>query len=801
MKVSYQWLKKYFAFEKTPEELSEILTQTGLEVEGIEYHGKIKGGLNGVVTGKVISCDPHPDADRLKLTTVDIKNEILSIVCGAPNVAEGQKVLVALVGTTIYPLKGEPLTLRKAKIRGYESNGMICAEDELGLGSSHDGILILPADTEIGLSAAEALNIESDAILEIGLTPNRCDAMGHYGVARDIRAFLNHHEAEQVPMTLPVTQALSPWDPTNLTLELKSDDLCSAYYLASITGIKLSKSPDWLIQSLESIGVGTINNIVDCANFVMHELGTPLHVFDAQSFTKSLTVRLAHEGETLVTLDGVERKLLSSDLVIDGDGKAQCLAGVMGGKESGVKETTVDIYIESAYFNASSIRKTAKHHSIHSDASFRFERGVDPALTKYALERIVGMIQEIAGGKIQGYHCLTQSPLIPVALKLDFKSINHQLGTSLSDEEIQNILISLDFKCTSDKLWAFPLYRTDVQRPIDVVEEIIRIAGFDAVPTPKKWQFSVPISEHNTPELLRNKISHILAGNGYFEIMNNSLTKLSYEELITSKQEGHAIKLKNPLSRDLSMLRSNLLLGMLETIQYNRNRQASNLQLFEFGNTYHAFGTKTIERSGLALAITGTQNPESWLGSRPSSFFDLKSSVLRICGLLNAPHIEETSCKLEGPFTDGLDLKINGVTLATIGIIKKEWLQMFDLKQPVFAAVLDWKKFLELYSSNEDRYYELPKTFQVRRDFALLLDRHVSFASLSKMAQKVTSERLVDIQLFDVYEGANIGSDKKSYALSFHFRDNNKTLTDQEIDSEMNAIRTCFEKEFNAQLR
>jgi phenylalanyl-tRNA synthetase beta chain len=801
MKVSYKWLSQFVSFEYSPERVSEILTQTGLEVEGIDAVGSIKGGLAGVITGEVIDCEKHPDADKLKVTRVNIGDETLQIVCGAPNVAIGQKVLVALVGTTIYPTDGEPLTLRKAKIRGMESHGMICAEDELGIGTSHDGILILPQDTAIGIPAATALSLDTDYILEIGLTPNRCDAMGHLGVARDIKAFLIHHEGLSVPLVLPeIEETVIQTNASNAHKVLSHAD-CESYYLASLSGVQVGPSPDWLKNRLVALGTASINNIVDCANYVMYELGTPLHAFDASFFSNSLTVRQAHPGETLETLDGIERKLNPTDLVIDGNGTAHCLAGVLGGKSSGVNDNTTELLIESAYFNPSTIRKTAKHHGIHSDASFRFERGVDPDLTAFALQRVVSLIRSVAGGTLN-YMQEVKAYSTPAAeVVLDFETINKQLGTALTDNQLSGILGALDFTPINESTWKIPRYRADVKRPIDVTEEIIRIAGFDAVPTPDKWNFSVPISDTFSAEATRYKASVMLAANGFNEILNNSLTKASNGALTTSKQDGKPVVLKNPLSRDLSILRTSMFFGALETLAYNKNRQAGNIKLFEFGHTYHGFGERTVEKSTLALVLTGSHEPDSWMGSRPFSFFDIKSEVMNLIQGLNPHAIEEVALGEDTPFSEGIEIKVNGKPLATLGKLSESWLKTVEFKQAVYGATIDWKRWVELSKTISDRFTEIPKTFVVRRDFALLLDSNIQYAELVKAAKKAASTRLISTNLFDVYEGDKIEAGKKSYALSFHFRDVEKTLTDAEIDQEMRAIRTCFESEFGAQLR
>ena len=801
MKVSYHWLKDYLNFDKSPEEVADILTKTGLEVENIEPVGSVKGGLKGVVTGKIQSCEKHPDADKLKLTRVDIGNETLQIVCGASNVAEGQIVLVALVGTTLFPITGEPITLRKAKIRGVESHGMICAEDELGLGTSHEGIMVLPSDTPVGIPAAEALKLDNDFILEIGLTPNRCDAMGHYGVARDLRAYLNHHEA--------LNQALTPFNSpefahepiSKVQFEVSNDTGCTAYYAAVIKGVKISTESTPIGQRLEKIGVSSINNVVDCANYVMHEFGTPLHAFDARIFKHKLDVRFAEKGEELVTLDGATRKLTSNDVVIAGDGKAHCLAGVMGGKESGVRMETVDIIVESAIFDPSKIRKTAKLHGIHSDASFRFERGVDPEFTWIALQRAVSLILENAGGTLAGIQQVVQHPAEPGNVTLDFAYINNFLGSHLTDDQIEGILYSLDFKKLGGDLWEIPRYRCDVQRPIDVIEEIIRIAGFESVPLPDKWSFSMPVESKPTPFRFKRDLSLLLSSQGFREIMNNSLTKASYGKLYPSELEDHDIKLLNPLSGDLSVLRRSIVFGALESIAYNQNRQSPNLKLFEFGKTYRQADSKAIEENQLLMAITGVFNAESWLSSNNASFFQLKEMVINVISSYLKDNVVEISFTDEEAFDAGIHLEIRKQRIATLGIISKKWQSHFNIKQPVFAALVAWEKLQEFSNKSQTEFEELPKTFQVRRDFALVLNPSVTYEEIRNEARKAASKRLIKTSLFDVYQGDKIPAGKKSYAVAFHFRDQDKTLTDAEIDEEMEAIRLHLEQKLGATLR
>lgn len=801
MKVSYHWLRDYLNFDKSPEQLAEILTNTGLEVEGIESIGSVTGGLAGVVTGQVISCEKHPDADKLKVTIVNLGEETLQIVCGASNVAVGQTVLVARTGTTIYPIQGEPITLRKAKIRGVESNGMICAEDELGIGTSHDGIMVLSDEISAGMPAAKALNLDFDAVLEIGLTPNRCDAMGHYGVARDLRAYLNFHEGLNLSLDLPKTPVLEAKLSANRNFKVTEGLACSAYYVASIKGVKVHHNLTTISQRLQSIGVATVNNVVDCVNYVMHEFGTPLHAFDARHFNTELEVRFARLGEELVTLEGITRKLTPQDLVIAGGGRAHCLAGVMGGKESGVQDDTVDLLIESAVFDPARIRKSAKHHGIHSDASFRFERGVDPDLTLFALERAVALILESAGGRYEGILEVHQNTPPVQTLEVELGYINRILGSNFDNNAIESILKSLDIQPKNKGQWELPRYRHDVKRPIDLVEEVARIAGFHNIPELKKWSFSVPKSEEMSPNQLRQKLALTLAAKGFSEILNNSLTKSRYATLPLPKDAGSAISLQNPLSKDLSILRHSLFFGMLESVAYNRNRQSSNLKLFEFGQTYHGFRDQHSEKSMLGVVITGNFQPESWLGSRPFTFFDLKSHILDIVQCFDSEIIQEKVFVHEGAFQEGIHLSINGKKLGTLGIIAPTWMKEFGLKQTVFGAQMDLKVLYDGVKLRKMLFQELPKTFLVRRDFALVVNPSVAYSDIVAEAKKAASNRLVKCSLFDVYQGDKIAGNKKSYAVAFHFQDPHKTLTDIEIDAEMESIRKQLASRLDALLR
>jgi phenylalanyl-tRNA synthetase beta chain len=801
MKISYDWLKNYLDFNESPEEVGEILTQTGLEVEHISYTGSVKGGLKGVVVGEVLRCEKHPQADKLKVTLVDVGSEQLPIVCGAPNVATGQKVLVATVGTTLYPKSGDPIVIQSVKIRGEASHGMICAEDELGIGNSHEGILVLAESIPNGTEAYAALVLDQDAVFEIGLTPNRCDAMSHIGVARDLRAFLKHHKGVDIPIRWPKIEEPQEISNPRLRLSVEASSACPHYLIGEISGVTIGPSPMWLQQKLQAIGISPINNVVDCTAYVMHEMGTPLHAFDAAYFRSSLTVRFARSGESLTTLDGKARSLKSNDLIIDGDGIPHCIAGVMGGEESKVCETTTDLLLESAYFDPSTIRKSSKQHGMHTDASFRFERGVDPALTEHALHRVMDLIHDIAGGNRLGYSAAARTTNAPKQLRLTVEEVNQFLGSALDTSAFESILHSLDFTKGKEDHWEIPSYRADVTRPVDAIEEIVRIIGFDAIPMPEKWRFSIPNTETYSPHKTRIKISSLLASRGYHEVLNNSLTKSSYEKTINSKANGSPVFLKNPLSQDLAMLRNAMVYGILENIHYNKNRQAPNVKFFEFGRTYHQFGKQLVEKETLMLGITGANNPVSWLGSQSLSFYDVKSDVLAMIQHISPSELEEIPIRNIDVYAEGIELKMDGKSIAKMGVLSPAAMKQFDLKATVYIAELDWKAFVERAKTSNTFFKPLPKTMSVRRDFAFLLDEQITYSALKETAYRAASNRLISMNLFDVYEGENIEKGKKSYALAFHFRDQEKTLTDAEIDEEMKQILEAITKVFGAQLR
>lgn len=807
MKISYNWLKTYIQTDLSPVEMGEILTQTGLEVEGIEKIEAVKGGLEGVVIGEVLTCEKHPDADKLKITTVDVGTEILQIVCGASNVAVGQKVPVATVGCTLYPKPDEAFKIKLSKIRGIESQGMICAEDELGIGTSHEGILVLDPSTTNGTQAAEYFQLENDYQLEIGLTPNRADALGHFGVARDLKAYLNIHQSQQLKLQLPDVSAFKAQH-NNLKIEVsvENSDACPIYCGVTIEGLEVKPSPAWLQNRLRSIGLSPINNVVDVTNFVMRELGTPLHAFDASQLNQKIVVRNAVPGSKFVTLDGIERTLDESNLMITNGEENLCIAGVYGGLTSGIKDATTSIFIEAAYFEPVSIRKTARSFGLNTDASFRFERGIDPELVEFALKRSALLIKEIAGGEISmELKKIINNPPNSNKIEFNLKKSNELLGIHLNEIEIDQILSELDIKVESKdgETWTLssPAYRVDVLRACDVSEEILRIYGFNKVEIPQKLNSSVTIFPKPNLEKIQNTVADLLVYKGFNEVLNNSLTKQNYEYL-NDTDNLNTVNILNPLSQELNIMRKTLIFGLLENIQHNQNRQHCNLKLFEFGSSYSKTESGFHEEKHLTLAITGKKQVERWNSNKELvSYFSIKGiveAILTRMGLLKFCSYTDLE---NGIYADGQALKIQGVTIAELGWLNKKINKTFDIKQPVFVADLKWNAITNFLKLNSIRYQELPKTFEVRRDFSLLINENITFNEIRQVAQKTEKKLLKNVELFDVYEGKNLEEGKKSYAVSFNFQDNDSTLTDLQIESVMEKIKTGLEKELNAQLR
>lgn len=810
MKISSAWLHEFLPVHKSPEELDQLLTDTGLEVEGFETIESVKGGLQGVVVAEVIECEQHPNADRLKVTKVNNGKEILQVVCGAPNVAVGQKVILAQVGAVLYPKPDEPLKMKVSKIRDVESHGMLCAEDELGLGTSHDGILVLDPNAKVGMPAAEYLELESDVQIEIGLTPNRADAMGHVGVARDVLAYMACHEGSKAKLQLKETKKPVKEANLSVSVSVENTEKCPRYMGITLSGVEVKASPAWLQNKLRAIGLSPINNVVDVTNYVMRELGTPLHAFDASVVEGKVIVRTAKPGEKMITLDGIERELNEDDLVIANEKEAMCIAGVFGGNHSGISDSTTEVFLEAAYFQPVSVRKTAKRHGLSTDASFRFERGVDVDLVPYALERAVQLIQEVAGGKV-GMEAvdLYPNPIQKRKVTLRYTRINELLGHEIEKNTIQNILTSLDFEILSssnDGLELLvPNYRVDVDREVDVIEEVLRIYGFNLIPLPEKLNTSLVVSEKPDLERLGVNLAEVLAGMGFNEMLNNSLTSPQYAEKLGGNQfqVSKAVTMLNPLSQDLAVMRQSLLFQGMETVAHNQNRQNPDLRLFEFGKTYSFENDIYTENKRLLILMTGNKQEESWAQNlEKSTLFTLKGIVSNVFDRLGlASFIQEEGLQDQEVLADGYQIRILKKVVGTLGWANPKVKKHFGVKQDVFVVDLDWDAILDSLKLVKIQYKELPKTFEVRRDFSLLLDAKVRFSEIEQIAKKVDKKILQKVGLFDVYEGKNLAEGKKSYAVSFIFQDSEQTLKDSQVDGIMNSIRAELEKQLGAELR
>ena len=808
MKISYNWLKQFIKVDWDAEKTGNLLTDLGLEIEGIERYESVKGGLKGIVVGEVLTCEQHPDADRLKLTTVNIGADAhLQIVCGAPNVAVGQKVPIATIGTTLYTTEGEAWTIKKGKIRGEESHGMICAEDELGLGESHDGIMVLDAQLKAGALASELFKVEIDQVFEIGLTPNRADAMSHYGVARDLRAGLLQHE---ISLEL-ITPSLSSYhvDARSLKIDVDVQDKekCPRYCGVTISGVKVDTSPDWLIHRLKSIGISPINNIVDATNYVLHELGQPLHAFDAHKVSgNKIEVKTCKTGTKFTTLDGVVRDLHADDLMICDAKKPMCIAGVFGGIDSGVSESTTNIFLESAFFDPVSVRKTAKRHALNTDASFRFERGIDPNLTEYALKRAALLILDIAGGEITSDIVDAYPKKIKdFEVRLSFENAKKLIGEEIPKETIKSILTSLEIKVNNVTETGLgltvPAYRNDVQREADIIEEILRVYGYNNIGTTEKLNASISNSSRFEDYKLQNIIGNQLASQGFYEIMANSLTTPKYIELSEDLNADHNVKMLNPLSNDLEVMRQSLLFSGLEAVSRNINRKREDLKLFEFGKTYHQYSDKREEHKHLSLFVTGNKTEARWNAvTVPSDFFYLKGTLETILQRLGLTRLKSAPTKSD-IFSEGMSLAIGKKTLVNFGLVKKSVLKHFGISQNVLFADFNWDNVLEMAQHNKIKFSAISKYPEVRRDFALLLDQSVSFEDIYTIAKQTEKQSLKSINLFDVYEGENLPAGKKSYAVSFTLQDEHKTLNDKQIDKIMSKLQSNFETKLGAVLR
>lgn len=806
MKISYNWIKQFLKIDLPSAEVSDILTDLGLEVELVEKYQSVKGGLEGVVVGHVLTCEKHPDADRLNITTVDLGNGIpVQIVCGATNVAAGQKVPVATIGTKLFDKDGNEFEIKKGKIRGQESHGMICAEDELGLGTSHDGIMVLDATLIPGTPAAKVFNIENDEVFEIGLTPNRADAMSHMGVARDLRAALIQKNASLELITPSVSKFKVDKRTLKIDVDVKDSSLVPRYCGVTISGVTIKPSPSWLQNRLKAIGLTPKNNIIDITNYVLHELGQPLHAFDAAKINGKVTVKTVATGTKFTTLDDVERTLHEEDLLICDDKGPMCLAGVYGGKNSGVSENTTSIFLESAYFNPVTIRKTAKRHTLSTDASFRFERGIDPTITEYALKRAALLIQEVAGGEIT-------SDIIDVYPKkiedftvfLNYEKAFKLIGQELPKETIKKIVASLDIKVNNSSDAGLgliiPAYRVDVQREVDVIEEILRVYGYNNITFSKKLNATIAKSARTEDYKVQNIIASQLNSFGYHEMMANSLTTPDYTQLSDILKEDYNVTMLNPLSSELSVLRQSMLFSGLEAVSYNINRKNSDLKLFEFGKSYRKLLSGYNEKKHLTLFSSGNRVSESWTTiQKPTDFFLFKGYVNAILSRLGFDKTQNLPVEND-IFSEGIAFALGNDTLVEMGTIKKSILKHFDIKQEVFYAEFNWDLVIKLLS-NKIKFTAIPKYPEVRRDFALLVDTNIAFESIYKIARQTEKSLLKDINLFDVYEGKNLPEGKKSYAVSFTIQDTTKTLTDVQIDKIMSKLQSNFESELGAQLR
>ena len=808
MKISYNWLKQFLQTDWTSEQTSELLTDLGLEVEGVNTYQSVKGGLQGVVVGEVLTCVQHENADKLKVTTVNIGAENpVQIVCGAPNVAAGQKVPVATIGTTLYSDDGEPWTIKKGKIRGEESFGMICAEDELGLGKSHDGIMVLPQDTPIGIACADLFKIENDEIFEIGLTPNRSDAMSHFGTARDLKAGLLQKGISLELITPSVSTFHVNDRSLKIDIDVKNTEKAPRYCGVSISNIKVADSPEWLQNRLKAIGLAPINNVVDATNYVLHDLGQPLHAFDAAKISgNKIEVKTVASGTKFTTLDGIERELHEDDLMICDTEKPLCIAGVFGGLDSGVTANTTSIFLESAYFNPVSVRKTAKRHALNTDASFRFERGIDPNTTEYALKRAAILITELAGGEITSDITDVYSNKIEdFQVRLSFDKTTKLIGQEIPKETIKSILTSLEIKVNSITETGLgltiPAYRNDVTREADVIEDILRVYGYNNIETTSKLNASIANSSRFDDHKLQNVTGNQLASIGFYEIMANSLTTPNYIGLSEQLKDEHNITMLNPLSNDLSVLRQSLLFSGLEAISHNINRRNSDLKFFEFGKTYHNFNETREEFKRLSLLITGQKNPEIWNSPKSeTNFFYLKGLVNSVLERLGINRFNEKAVTND-VFSEGLGLYQGKMELVQFGNIQSKVLKHFGISKAVFYADFNWDNIIEVAKRNKIKFTAIPKFPESRRDFALLLDNTITFNDINTIAKQTEKQLLKSVNLFDVYEGKNLPDGKKSYAVSFTFRDEHKTLTDKQVDKVMTKLQQNFENKLNAELR
>ncbi|WP_369049067.1 phenylalanine--tRNA ligase subunit beta [Tenacibaculum sp. UWU-22] len=808
MKISYNWLRQFLQIEWEAAKTGELLTDLGLEVETIETKESIKGGLAGVVVGEVLTCKQHSNADRLKVTTVDIGlDKPVQIVCGAPNVAEGQKVPVATIGTTLYDDKNEGFTIKKGKIRGEESYGMICAQDELSLGSDHDGIMVLQSNLKVGTPVAEVFNIETDQVFEIGLTPNRSDAMSHFGVARDLRAGLMQQD---INLEL-ISPSVSDFHVNERTLKIDAEvpdkNLAPRYCGITIVDVTVKESPEWIKNRLKAIGITPKNNIVDITNYVLHELGQPLHAFDASKIKgKKVVVKNLWEGTKFTTLDGVERELSAQDIMIcDAEDNPLCIAGVLGGINSGVTQDTRTIFLESAYFKPVSIRKTAKRHGLNTDASFRFERGIDITQTEYALKRAALLIQQYAGGKLSSDIIdIYPEKVEDFQVFLSFANIYKLIGQKISPETIKKILSSLEIKINSSTEaglgLTIPSYRVDVQREADIIEEILRVYGYNNIEFSHKLKASITFDRNNKVKI-ENIAANFLSSLGFNETMSNSLTKPNYVNLSDTINDQENVTILNALSNDLKVMRQSLLFSGLESIAYNLNRKNNNLKFYEFGKTYHKNNKGYQENKHLTLLVTGNRTKDNWiLPEKTTDFFYLKGIMLTLLNRIGINKLTSQPSKSD-IYSEGITLCIKDAVIAEMGVVKPSILKEFGIKQPVLFADFNWENVLKFCGNEKFKMADLPKYPAVKRDLALLLDTQIEYKEIYNLAFELEKKLLKEVDLFDVYEGDKLPKGKKSYAVSFVLQNPNKTLEDKQIDKVMLKLQQAFENKLGAVLR
>lgn len=820
MNISYNWLKEYVDFDLTPEEVSAALTSIGLETDGVEEIQSIKGGLEGLVVGEVLTCEPHPNSDHMHITTVDLgEGEPVQIVCGAANVAAGQKVIVATLGTKLYD-GDQSFTIKKSKLRGVESNGMICAEDEIGVGTSHDGIIVLPQDVVPGTLAKDYYNIKSDYVFEVDITPNRADACSHYGVARDLYAWLVQN-GYQTSLHRPETSEFKVDNhDMDIDVVVENTEACPRYAGVAIKNVTVKESPEWLQNKLRLIGVRPVNNIVDITNYILHAYGQPMHCFDADKIKGGkIVVKTCQEGTKFVTLDEVERKLSERDLMICNAEEPMCIAGVFGGLDSGTTETTKDVFLESAYFHPTWVRKTARRHGLSTDSSFRFERGIDPNGTIYALKEAAILVKELAGGEIASdIKDNYPAPIADFAVELSCEYVNSLVGKVIPAETIKSIVTSLEMKIVAETAeglsLSVPAYRVDVQRPCDVVEDILRIYGYNNVEIPTSLKSSLNVEgEVDKSVKLQNLVSEQLVGCGFNEILNNSLTAASYYDGLETYKPENLVRVMNPLSNDLNVMRASLLFGGLECIQHNANRKNADLRFFEFGNCYHFNAEKKnpekvlaaySEELHLGLWLTGKYISNSWAHpDMNSSVYELKAYVLNIFSRLGV----NLGAMVFGNLSDDIysvAISIHtrgGKLVATFGVLSKKLQKAFDIDNEVYYADINWKELMKAIKGKKVTYTEISKFPAVKRDLALLIDKKVQFAEIEKIAYETDKKLLKSVELFDVYEGKNLEAGKKSYAVSFVLQDENATLNDKQIDKLMQKLIANLQNKLDAKLR